>query len=151
MSAVPVLGNNRQERFCNFLAQGKCAVDAHELACYKRNDGNASTLLAMPHIQDRLKEIRGELARNTVVTAESLIQQAEEVRLCAMERRQFSAAIAAIREIGVLSGARIERREVGAPGEFDGLTDAELERGIVERLRVIGLRVGPIPDGKARH
>jgi phage terminase small subunit len=139
MSAVPVLGNNRQERFCNFLAQGKCAVDAHELACYKRNDGNASTLLAMPHIQDRLKEIRGELARNTVVTAESLIQQAEEVGLCAMERRQFSAAIAAIKELGVLSGARIERREIGSPGEFDQLSDDELERLLVERIKALGL------------
>jgi hypothetical protein len=33
------------------------------------------------------------------------------------------AAIAAILEIGVLSGQRIERSEVGASGEFDALAD----------------------------
>jgi hypothetical protein len=43
-----------------------------------------------------------------------------------MESKQFSAAIAAIREMGVLSGQLIERREIGAPGEFEALTDDEL-------------------------
>jgi hypothetical protein len=36
-----------------------------------------------------------------------------------MRRRDF-AAVAAIKEKGVLSGKRIERREVGRPGELKG-------------------------------
>jgi hypothetical protein len=35
---------------------------------------------------------------------------------------QLSAAIAAIKEKGVLTGKRIERREVGGPGEFEART-----------------------------
>jgi type 1 fimbriae regulatory protein FimE len=31
------------------------------------------------------------------------------------------------------------RKEVGAPGEFENLTDAELERALVERLAPLGL------------
>jgi hypothetical protein len=51
---------------------------------------------------------------------------------------QFSAAVAAIREMGVLSGQRIERREVGTPGEFDAFNDDELERALVERFNALG-------------
>jgi hypothetical protein len=51
-----------------------------------------------------------------------------------MESGQFSAAIAAIKEMGVLSGQRIERKEVGPPGAFDALTDDELEPAVCERF-----------------
>ena len=36
-----------------------------------------------------------------------MIEKAEEIRAAAMEARQFSAAIVAIKEIGVLSGIRV--------------------------------------------
>jgi hypothetical protein len=42
----------------------------------------------------------------------------------AIESGQLSAAVAAIKEKGVLTGQRIERKEIGAPGEFDPLTDS---------------------------
>jgi hypothetical protein len=57
----------------------------------------------------------------------------------AMQSGQLSAAVAAIREIGVLSGQRIERKEVGAPGAFDDLTDDRLERALRERFNALGL------------
>jgi hypothetical protein len=59
-----------------------------------------------------------------------------------MESGQLSAAIAAIREMGVLSGQRIERREIGVPGEFESLADDELEHALRERFSALGL----IPD-----
>jgi hypothetical protein len=34
----------------------------------------------------------------------------------------------------MLSGKRIERSEIGAPGEFDHFTDDELWRALVERF-----------------
>jgi hypothetical protein len=51
-----------------------------------------------------------------------------------MECKQFSAAIGAIKEIGVLSGQRVERKEVGPPGAFDELSDDQLERALTERF-----------------
>ena len=49
------------------------------------------------------------------------VEQAEEVRQRAMESGQLSAAVAAFREKDILSGKRIERTEVGAPGVFEAL------------------------------
>ena len=66
-----------------------------------------------------------------------------------MAHKQFSAAIAAIREMGVLSGQRIERREIGAPGEFEALTDDELLAALRERLRALGL--APDAGSDTRH
>ena len=52
---------------------------------------------------------------------------------------RLSAAVAAIRKMGVLTGHRIERKEIGAPGEFDNITDDELKRAIIDRFVRLGL------------
>jgi hypothetical protein len=49
-----------------------------------------------------------------------------------MEAGQLAAAVAATKEIGVLSGKRIERSERGAPGEFDWL-----DKLSVDELRLL--------------
>jgi hypothetical protein len=64
---------------------------------------------------------------------------AEQIRQRALESGQLSAAVAAIREIGVLSGQSIERKEVGPPGAFDDLSDDQLERALRERWNALGL------------
>jgi hypothetical protein len=51
--------------------------------------------------------------------------------------------------MGVLSGQRVERREIGAPGEFDALSDDELERALIERFRALGLNADAGSD--TRH
>jgi hypothetical protein len=66
-----------------------------------------------------------------------------------MESHQSSTAIAAIREMGVLSGQRIERKEVGPPGAFDAMTDEELERALIERFNALGLT--PDAGSDTRH
>jgi len=110
----------------------------------KRHDGNACTLAKHPEVQVRLEEIRGGLAANPLsrtfrsgVTAESLLDE-EAVRVQAMESGQLNAAVAAIKEKGVLSGKRVERREVGGPGEFDHLSDNELRAEIERECRELG-------------
>ena len=112
----------------------------------KRHDGNACTLAKHPEVQVRLEEIRGGLAANPLsrtfrsgVTAESLLDEAEAVRVQAMESGQLNAAVAAIKEKGVLSGKRVERSEVGGPGQFDHLSDEELRAEIVREVRELGL------------
>jgi hypothetical protein len=58
--------------------------------------------------------------------------------------------VAAIKEKGVLSGKRIERTEAGAPGAFEAMTDAELERALVERFSALGLSPDR-PKSKTQH
>jgi hypothetical protein len=45
------------------------------------------------------------------------MDQAETILARAIESGQLSAVVSALKEKGVLSGKRIERAEIGAPGE----------------------------------
>jgi phage terminase small subunit len=145
---MPVLDNHRRELFTQLLFQGFTAVDAYKKAGYKRHDGNACTLAKHPEILARLEEIRGEqglpvgtraIAARANVTAESLVQDAEKVFQRAMEINQLSAANTAIKGKAILSGKWIERAEIGAPGEYETMTDDELERALIERVQKLGL------------
>jgi hypothetical protein len=134
---MPVLSNARHEKFAQLLAQlhGEMTVaDAHEQAGYRRNEGNASTLARHPDVQERVKEIKGHVAAAQQITREKLVEWHNEVRQQGMVNGQLSAADTAIKEISVLTGHRIERAEIGGPGEFDHLTDAELLSAIRERF-----------------
>jgi hypothetical protein len=60
------------------------------------------------------------------------VDQAETILAAAMDGHQYGAAVSALKEKGILSDKRIERSEVGSPGEFDHISDAELDRMCVE-------------------
>ena len=63
-----------------------------------------------------------------------------------MDAGQYAAAVAAVKEKGVLSGKRVERRESGSPGEF-----AELENMTADEL-VQFIQEGIAPTaGKKEH
>ena len=66
-----------------------------------------------------------------------------------MANGQISAAVSAIKKKGVLTGKRIERQEVGRPGEFETMTDDELERALIERFSALGLT--PDAGSDTRH
>lgn len=136
---MQMLSNPRHERFAQYLAQGKTAAEAYELAGYKPNRSNAAQMAHKEHIKERLTQINAKLDRRTQITVETLIAEAEQVRVKAMESGQLNAANTAIKGKAVLTGKWIERAEIGGPGEFDHLTDDELERALVERLVLLGL------------
>jgi len=64
----------------------------------------------------------------------------EQARVQAMKNGREGAAVNATKEKSILSGHRIERSEVGGPGELDALPDDELERALLERLSALGQR-----------
>jgi hypothetical protein len=54
--------------------------------------------------------------------------------------------------VGIYTGHRVERSEVGGPGEFEAMNDDELERVLIKRLGALGLSVSPIAeDGETQH
>ena len=67
----------------------------------------------------------------------SLVAAADEIRELAIKHRQLSAAVSAVREIGLLTGLRIDRREVGSPGELERLSDAELQDWIASETAML--------------
>ena len=127
---MPALKNPRLERFSQLLASGKTPTIAYTEAGYRCPSGNSWRLSRREDVEGRVQEIIRETfereratatvaAERAAVTRQSLIEKAEEIREAAMEAGQFSAATAALREVAVLAGLRIERLERGGPGEFD--------------------------------
>lgn len=135
---MPVLSNPKWERFCQERIQGKSEIEAYELSGFSPDDGNASRLSSRPEVQARIQELTGNAAERAEVTVASLIEEAEAARLLAMGSNQASAAVAAIREKGVLSGKRIERAEHGGPGDFNKMSSDELADYIKARANRVG-------------
>jgi phage terminase small subunit len=128
---MPTLPNAKHELFCQNLAKGMTQEKAYVEAGYKPNRFNASALKTKQHIAKRLDEL---LTRNITkqdeviaISAESLMREAEEARVKAMELGQTSAAIQAIVAKGKLGGVWVERSErTNIKGDLESLSDAEL-------------------------
>jgi phage terminase small subunit len=131
---MPILPNARHERFAQELAAGKSADEAYIAAGYNENRGNATRLKANESVLKRVAELKSSAAERAVITAESLIAEAEEARKLAMELGQPAAAVAAIKEKGVLSGVRVEKAERRIVNDPRQLSDAELDAEIERAL-----------------
>jgi phage terminase small subunit len=107
---MPALTNPRQELFVLKLVEGMSQLSAYDAAGFTGDRRAASRLFLTPEIAARRTELLAEVADKAAITAEQLILKAQAVYDGAMADQQYSAAIAAIREIGVLSGVRIEKR-----------------------------------------
>jgi hypothetical protein len=138
-----MLKNPRRERFAQLLASGKTATDAYEEAGYKRSHSNGPALAKTEEIRARVAQISAErwkqeqataaaAAERSAITRQSLVDKLEATRKAADEAGQFSAAVAAAKEISVLLGIRIERSERGGPGEFEWV-----DRLTVDELRAL--------------
>jgi hypothetical protein len=131
------LDDVKHEKFAQEIAKGRKPSDAYVAAGFKRHEGNASRLRNSEPVKARVSAILAKVAVNTEITVESLIAEVDEARIGAMKAGQYGVAIAATREKGVLSGKRIERAEVGKPGDFSRMTDNELDAFIAERERTL--------------
>jgi hypothetical protein len=145
------LKNPRWERFALFAAQGSTLDEAYKEAGYKSNRGNAGALAMRPEVKERIRQINTEMTETArkaqQITKEKLIGWHHEIRQQGMASGQLAPAGTAIKEISILTGHRIERAEVGAPGEYDALSDEELERQLMERLAKLGFaRVDALVD-----
>lgn len=142
---MPVLKNSRYELFAQSLAKGHGNMAAYAEAGYNPQTKYGTTVAGRianhPDVVARVAELQARGAIRAEVTVASLIQEAEEIRVSAMENCQLGAAIAAVREKGILSGKRVQRTEVGLPGEFDHLSDAELIANLQEEAAEIGILI----------
>jgi phage terminase small subunit len=127
---MAALKNGRQELFAQLLAQGKSKTEAYAMAGYERDRHNAARLTTKDHIAQRVAELQRGAAERVQVTVSDLVSAADEIRELAIRDKQYSAAVGAVKEIGVLTGLRVDRREVGKPGDFEHLSDDELAKWI---------------------
>lgn len=117
--------SEQQERFCLFMVEGKSQREAYRLAGYKcateeATDANASRLISNAKVAARLAQLRERGAKRAEVTLEWLIGQAQEVLTAAKADAAHAASIAAIKELGVLSGKRVEKQETELSGRGGG-------------------------------
>jgi hypothetical protein len=151
---MPVLKNPKHEMFAQYLAQGKTQDEAYTLAGYQPSRSNASHLSDKLSIRDRVHQLTTQIvtkeatatAKKAAVTLESLVEMQQKLYDKAYDTGQLSAGVAAGKEISVLTGHRIERAEIGGPGEFDHLTDDELERVLIEHLGELGFSLSRIAE-----
>jgi len=132
--------NDRREKFAQALASGLPSEEAGALVGYSAANSrrNARRRDVVARVGELKAPAMAKIAERLVVTLESLLEEAEEVRRLAVSDSQYAAAIAAIKEKGVLSGKRIERSEHGEPGEFERMSDDELKAAITEQARLLG-------------
>ena len=147
---MPALRNPRWEHFAQELAKGKPASEAYVLAGYKANDGNCIRLKGTERVVARVQELLTRSAARTGVTVESLLDELEEARKQAVEINQPSAAVSAIVAKGKLAGLVVDRKEVGKPGEFEGMNVDELREHISRAIEKLGLGLqGPGEEGES--
>ena len=86
------LSNPRHERFAQELVAGRSADAAYEVAGYRKHRSNAARLSANEHVKERVSEIQAIGAERAAVTVHSLIEEAEQARIKAMESANGAAA-----------------------------------------------------------
>jgi hypothetical protein len=83
-------------------------------------------------------ELRAPVAEKLEITLAVLIERADQIYRQAMLAGQFNGRISALKELGVLSGKRVERSERGEPGEFDRISDEELREAVTKIAMELG-------------
>jgi phage terminase small subunit len=132
-----VLANSKHERFAQELAKGKSATEAYELAGYRPNRGNATTLKQQESISKRVceilegmheghKEAVMQAIESTEVTPESLVRELEEARAVAKDQKQGAAMTAATIGKARILGLIIEKREDVTPRRDSRAIDARI-------------------------
>lgn len=161
------LSNGKHEHFCQLVANGESGTKAYVLAGYSEQGAaaSASRLLKNAQICERLAFLRSmkeeqhaEVVREVVtkagLTKEWIIAQLMENVAMAKQaepvldrkgeftgeyQQNLPAANKALELLGSEIGMFIKKQEVGKPGEFNDLSDAELERQRVELERELGI------------
>lgn len=133
-----MLDNPRHERFAQELAKGKTADEAYQIAGYKPNRGNASTLKAKQNIEARVSEILNRGAERAECTVASIIDELEEARSLANRIEQPSPMVAASMGKAKVAGLLVDKTEHtgkdGGPIEHSDASPRELARAMMSFL-----------------
>jgi phage terminase small subunit len=146
-----MLKNARHEAFAQAVARGVPASVAYVEAGYKANDGNACRLTGNKRIVERVADLKAlvqnmrNLSNHRVVLNEGwVIEQLIGVVIDAkaQDRPDSAGANKALNLLGLHLGMFVERKEVGKPGEFDGMTIASKRERVLGIAKELGLVQG---------
>jgi hypothetical protein len=131
---MPALENPRREKFAQGIVKGLPQVKAYQEAGYSPQRQNASRMMTNDDIQQRLTELRelkiGEFATEKDFLRKMFMQNYS----LAIASSNIAAANVAADKLARLDGHMVDRKEIGGPGDFANLSDAELIELIAEPL-----------------
>jgi phage terminase small subunit len=167
MALTSPLNNAKHEHFCQLVSNGESATQAYILAGYSENGAKqgASRLLTNVDVCSRIEYLRRqkeEIHKETVAEAiqqvgiskqwviEQLVENVmiakaaepvldNEGRPTGEYRTNLPAANKALELIGVELGMFVKKVETGGPGDFEKLSDDEIERRIRDTERALGI------------
>jgi len=137
-SAIPLLDygiTDMQEKFCQIYAtQNVTQTEAAKLAGYSDPAPMASKFLNgrdYPKVVERIREIKGELAKKYEVTYDNHITELAKIRDIALQNGQVAAAVSAEKQRGMAAGLYISRSEI-LVGRIDQMSKDEVLREIAK-------------------
>ena len=145
---MPMLRNAKHEMFAQALAKGMDVDEAYVEAGYTHNRGNASRLKATENVKARVAELMGRAETGVVLTKQWVLEQLIDNAAEAKKAGQIAPANRALELLGKELGMFIDRKEVGAPGDFDMIEDPdELRRALAREAALAGFSA-PAPAGE---
>ena len=143
-------GPQRLGAFARELAAGKKPLDAALAAGYPDSNcapRNARRRAARADVKAMVAELRAPVADKLEITLSLLIEETFSTYRLAKAAGQYGPAATLLKELGVLSGKRVERSERGEPGEFERMSDEELRAAVTEQAIAMGFR----PPDETQH
>ena len=133
-------------KFAREIAAGSKPREAAIAAGYPPGssfDSNARKRAGRDDVKRMVAEFRAPIAEKFDITLEWLIEENLQLYREAKAAGQLRDAREGLKELGVLSGKRVERSEHGEPGEFERMSDEELWKDLTKRARALGFEPPP--------
>lgn len=162
---MPVLTDHRYERACQERAKGVGIAAAYEAAGFSESPASATKFFKRDAIRARVAEIQDQHFKSQIRATEVATKKAGLEESWIIERvkyaieialrgepildaagnptgkfgkRNVKAAIDGLRLASDFKGMRIQRHEVGGPGDFARMSDDELDQSLAETARALG-------------
>lgn len=140
----------RQEQFARIYATGTVTqTEAARQAGYANPRQNATDIIQNPAVIERIRELKEELSIKFEVTFENHVKKLSEIRDAALDKGNFTAAVAAEKARGQAAGLYVSRQEIMV-GKIDQMSReeviAEIERMKKEYPMLANLTGSPVID-----
>ena len=152
------LRNTRHEAFAKALFErpktGMTLAQCYESAGYKTK-GHASETMASrlsfaEHIQARVSELQGAVARKAVISVESICAELDEANAVAKAHGQAGAMVSASTQRAKLAGLLTDKVEISAPSLFSQCkSTTELLQAMLRDLGVLHPRPEQVEQARA--
>jgi hypothetical protein len=110
-----MLDNQQHELFCQKIAEGMSQTDAYEAAGYKGSrkslQDNAARLIGNDRVQARIAELRQTAAAKAEIDLQWLINKGVAILEAAEKADAYGPAVSALKEVGILTGFRVEKSD----------------------------------------